>query len=52
MTRLLGPTAVLAPLAGPAALVTAVATDARRLRILLDEATALVQDGVRAGQPT
>ncbi|MFJ2898516.1 urease accessory protein UreD [Streptomyces sp. NPDC087218] len=37
-TRLLGPTAVLAPLAGPAALVTATAPDARLLRRILDEA--------------
>ncbi|MET9801959.1 urease accessory protein UreD [Streptomyces sp. NPDC006368] len=36
--RLLGETAVLAPLAGPAALVTAVAPDALRLRHVLDEA--------------
>ncbi|MER7515335.1 urease accessory protein UreD [Streptomyces sp. NPDC126499] len=37
-TRLLGEHAVLAPLAGPAALVTAVAPDALALRRLLDEA--------------
>ncbi|MFJ1616986.1 MULTISPECIES: urease accessory protein UreD [unclassified Streptomyces] len=36
--RLLGPTAVLTPLAGPAVLVTAVAPDARLLRRVLDEA--------------
>jgi len=36
--RLLGPTAVLTPLAGPAVLVTAVAADARLLRAVLDEA--------------
>ncbi|MDT9684384.1 urease accessory protein UreD [Streptomyces sp. TRM76323] len=36
--RLLGETAVLTPLAGPAALVTAVAPDALRLRRVLDEA--------------
>ncbi|MEV6400468.1 urease accessory protein UreD [Streptomyces sp. NPDC051907] len=35
--RLLGDGAVLAPLAGPAFLVTAVAEDARRLRSVLDE---------------
>lgn len=35
---LIGDTAALAPLAGPAALVTAVAQDARRLRRVLDEA--------------
>ncbi|MET9623936.1 urease accessory protein UreD [Streptomyces sp. NPDC006464] len=37
-TRLLGEYAVLTPLAGPAALVTAVAPDALRLRRVLDEA--------------
>ncbi|XEC30072.1 urease accessory protein UreD [Streptomyces fradiae] len=37
-TRLLGEHAVLAPLAGPAALVTAVAPDALALRRVLDEA--------------
>ncbi|MFF1647715.1 urease accessory protein UreD [Streptomyces sp. NPDC058240] len=36
--RLLGETAVLTPLAGPAVLVTAVARDARLLRRVLDEA--------------
>ncbi|MFG3499040.1 urease accessory protein UreD [Streptomyces sp. NPDC047928] len=36
--RQLGDTAVVTPLAGPAALVTAVAADALRLRRLLDEA--------------
>ncbi|MEK8142213.1 urease accessory protein UreD [Streptomyces sp. M10(2022)] len=41
--RLLGPTAVLTPLAGPAVLVTAVAADARLLRGLLDEALGHVQ---------
>lgn len=35
--RLLGDTAVLTPLAGPAFLVTAVAPDARQLRCVLDE---------------
>ncbi|MFS0691313.1 urease accessory protein UreD [Streptomyces nitrosporeus] len=35
---LLGPTAALTPLAGPAVLVTALAADARLLRELLDEA--------------
>lgn len=38
--RQLGETAVLTPLAGPAALVTAVAPDALRLRRVLDEARA------------
>ncbi|MFP1628453.1 urease accessory protein UreD [Streptomyces sp. 5K101] len=37
----LGPTAALAPLAGPAVLVTAVAADARALRKLLDEGLAV-----------
>ncbi|MFJ3442561.1 urease accessory protein UreD [Streptomyces sp. NPDC086081] len=37
---MLGPTAALMPLAGPAALVTAVAPDALKLRRLLDEALA------------
>ncbi|MGW0776689.1 urease accessory protein UreD [Streptomyces sp. NPDC002835] len=36
--RLLGPTAALTPLAGPAALVTALAPDALTLRRVLDEA--------------
>lgn len=36
--RLLGPTAAVTPLAGPAVLVTAVAPDALRLRQLLDSA--------------
>ncbi|MEU5719286.1 urease accessory protein UreD [Streptomyces sp. NPDC020403] len=36
--RLLGPAAVLTPLAGPAVLVTALAADARLLRGILDEA--------------
>ncbi|MEU5218591.1 urease accessory protein UreD [Streptomyces sp. NPDC020807] len=39
-TRLLGENAVIAPLAGPAALVTAVAPDALALRRLLDAALA------------
>lgn len=43
--RQLGETAVLTPLAGPAALVTAVAPDALRLRRLLDNAS----DGNMAG---
>ncbi|MFC8918735.1 urease accessory protein UreD [Streptomyces sp. NPDC057116] len=38
--RLLGDTAAVTPLAGPAALVTAVAPDALRLRRVLDEALA------------
>jgi urease accessory protein len=37
----LGPTAALAPLAGPAVLVTAVAADARALRKLLDDGLAV-----------
>ncbi|MFF0447329.1 urease accessory protein UreD [Streptomyces sp. NPDC004609] len=45
-TRLLGGTAVLTPLAGPAFLVTAVAPDARLLRRILD---AVAYDG---GEPT
>ncbi|MEU1215371.1 urease accessory protein UreD [Streptomyces sp. NPDC005790] len=36
--RLLGPTAALTPLAGPAVLVTALCADARLLRAVLDEA--------------
>ncbi|WP_328497807.1 urease accessory protein UreD [Streptomyces sp. NBC_00414] len=40
--RLLGDSAVLTPLAGPGALVTAVATDALRLRRTLDEALRLL----------
>ncbi|MFB7272389.1 urease accessory protein UreD [Streptomyces sp. NPDC056244] len=38
LPRLLGETAVLTPLAGPAVLITAVAPDALRLRRVLDEA--------------
>lgn len=45
--RLLGETAVLTPLAGPAVLVTAVAPDARELRDVLDRA---LRD-LRAGAP-
>ncbi|WP_443065015.1 urease accessory protein UreD [Streptomyces sp. NBC_00576] len=41
--RLLGEGAALVPLAGPAALVTAVAPDARRLRRVLDEALAVLE---------
>jgi urease accessory protein len=41
-SRLLGENAAMMPLAGPAALVTAVATDALRLRRLLDEALAFL----------
>ncbi|MGW0711186.1 urease accessory protein UreD [Streptomyces sp. NPDC002643] len=40
--RVLGETAALTPLAGPAVLVTALAPDALRLRRVLDEALALV----------
>ncbi|MFF2410479.1 urease accessory protein UreD [Streptomyces sp. NPDC058092] len=42
--RLLGPTAVLTPLVGPAVLVTAVAPDARLLRRVLDDALSDVID--------
>ncbi|MFJ8649274.1 urease accessory protein UreD [Streptomyces sp. NPDC093546] len=42
--RALGPTAALTPLAGPAALVTAVAPDALRLRRVLDQALAILAD--------
>ncbi|MCS0635683.1 urease accessory protein UreD [Streptomyces sp. LP05-1] len=41
----LGPTACLVPLAGPAALVTAIAADARELRRTLDEAAARLGAG-------
>lgn len=40
MARMLGESAALVPLAGPAALVTAVAADGLRLRRVLDEALA------------
>jgi urease accessory protein len=40
--RLIGDCAALAPLAGPAVLVTAVAPDALRLRRVLDEARAIL----------
>lgn len=46
--RLLGPTAALTPLAGPAVLVTAVAPDARLLRAILDEAMHELLDGLKA----
>ncbi|MYT76151.1 urease accessory protein [Streptomyces sp. MnatMP-M77] len=46
--RLLGPTAALTPLAGPAVLVTAVATDARLLRGILDEAMRELLDTLKA----
>ncbi|WP_432149954.1 urease accessory protein UreD [Streptomyces sp. bgisy029] len=46
--RLLGPTAALTPLAGPAVLVTAVAADARLLRGILDEAMRELLDGLKA----
>ncbi|MFF2331473.1 MULTISPECIES: urease accessory protein UreD [unclassified Streptomyces] len=45
--RLLAPTAVLAPLVGPAVLVTAVAPDARLLRRVLDDALSEVLEGRR-----
>jgi urease accessory protein len=41
-TRVLGESAAVVPLAGPAALVTAVAPDALRLRRILDEALASI----------
>ncbi|MEU0146170.1 urease accessory protein UreD [Streptomyces sp. NPDC006288] len=47
--RLLGPTASLAPLAGPAVLVTALAADARLLRGLLDDALEGLLKGSRSG---
>ncbi|WP_031094081.1 urease accessory protein UreD [Streptomyces sp. NRRL S-15] len=43
--QLIGPTAVLTPLAGPAVLVTAIAADARLLRTVLDEALEALQNG-------
>ncbi|MER8265750.1 urease accessory protein UreD [Streptomyces griseus] len=46
--RLLGPTAALTPLAGPAVLVTAVAADARLLRGILDEAMRELLDTLKA----
>ncbi|MFD3740775.1 urease accessory protein UreD [Streptomyces sp. NPDC058629] len=46
--RLLGPTAALTPLAGPAVLVTAVAADARLLREILDEAMHELLGGLEA----
>ncbi|MFE7453377.1 urease accessory protein UreD [Streptomyces griseus] len=46
--RLLGPTAALTPLAGPAVLVTAVAADARLLRGMLDEAMRELLDTLKA----
>ncbi|MFD8465996.1 urease accessory protein UreD [Streptomyces cyaneofuscatus] len=45
--RLLGPTAALTPLAGPAVLVTAVAADARLLREILDGALHELLDGLK-----
>ncbi|MGW4233024.1 urease accessory protein UreD [Streptomyces sp. NPDC004980] len=48
--RVLGPTAVLTPLAGPAVLVTALAPDARLLRGVLDEALEGLLDGLRTGR--
>ncbi|MFI8199122.1 urease accessory protein UreD [Streptomyces sp. NPDC085942] len=47
--RLLGPTAALTPLAGPAVLVTALAPDARLLRGILDEAMRELLDGLKEG---
>ncbi|WP_069742514.1 urease accessory protein UreD [Streptomyces sp. EN23] len=46
--RLLGPTAALTPLAGPAVLVTAVAADARVLRGILDDAMRELLDGLKS----
>lgn len=48
--RVLGPTAVLTPLAGPAVLVTALAPDARLLRGVLDEALEGLLDGPRTAR--
>ncbi|MEU2144589.1 MULTISPECIES: urease accessory protein UreD [Streptomyces albovinaceus subgroup] len=45
--RLLGPTAALTPLVGPAVLVTAVAADARLLRGILDDAMRELLDGLK-----
>ncbi|MFJ1593816.1 urease accessory protein UreD [Kitasatospora albolonga] len=45
--RLLGPTAALTPLAGPAVLVTAVAEDARLLRAILDGAVRELLEGLK-----
>ncbi|MFJ7415010.1 urease accessory protein UreD [Streptomyces sp. NPDC098077] len=50
--RLLGPTAALTPLAGPAVLVTAVAADARLLRGILDGAMRELLDGLKAEHDT
>ncbi|MFE2048108.1 urease accessory protein UreD [Streptomyces sp. NPDC059459] len=47
--RVLGPGAAVMPLAGPCALVTAVAPDALRLRRLLDEALASLDRGPSTG---
>lgn len=48
--RVLGPTAALTPLAGPAVLVTALAADARFLRGVLDEALERLLHGLRAAR--
>ncbi|MFD7386519.1 urease accessory protein UreD [Streptomyces anulatus] len=48
--RLLGPTAALTPLAGPAVLVTAVAADGRLLRGILDDAMRELLDGPKPEQ--
>ncbi|MFJ2026580.1 urease accessory protein UreD [Streptomyces sp. NPDC087897] len=48
LSRLLGPTAALTPLAGPAVLVTAVAADARLLRRTLDDAMGELLDRLKA----
>ncbi|MEU3720188.1 urease accessory protein UreD [Streptomyces californicus] len=50
-SRLLGPTAALTPLAGPAVLVTAVAPDARLLRGILDDAARELLDGLKEDHP-
>ncbi|WP_326676030.1 urease accessory protein UreD [Streptomyces sp. NBC_01237] len=47
---LIGDTAAVTPLAGPAVLVTAVAADARLLRGVLDAALDDVLDGLRSGR--
>ncbi|MDO0931282.1 urease accessory protein UreD [Streptomyces sp. DG2A-72] len=50
VARVVGDTAAVTPLAGPAALVTAVAPDALRLRRVLDEALVVLGEG--SGQRT
>ncbi|MFD7970708.1 urease accessory protein UreD [Streptomyces clavifer] len=50
VSRVLGPTAVLTPLAGPGVLVTGLAADARLLRCLLDEVLEELLHGLRAAR--